>query len=290
MIRSLNINKSGTSILLTFILFALIPLSQVYAIEKEKADILVQFALMSDSHLNHSTTGDEANYMSRFEKGINQVNRAGVDFVLIAGDLTQSGKVDEFMGFKKEISKFLTPVWVVPGNHDIGNKFSGFVKGESVTLKRIEVYEKCIGPSWFSVNCAGVHIICINSSLLGSGFDLEKQMWVFLERELCTPSKEPAVLLMHYPLFLKDQNEAGDYWNIEPAPRTRLLGLLKNSHVKMVLTGHLHRPISNTLDGILHVTTQPTSFGIPTGNQPEGWTLFTVFKDGKITQAFQKIE
>jgi 3',5'-cyclic AMP phosphodiesterase CpdA len=163
-------------------------------------------------------------------------------------------------------------------------------KSGHVTLARIKTYEKNFGPTWFSLNYAGVHIIGINSSILGSGFKLEKQMWKFLEDELGKPASEPTILLMHYPLFLKDIDEPGDYWNVEPAPRAHLIGLLKQGNVKMVLTGHLHRPLINNLDGILLVTTPATSFGIPTGKQPEGWTLITIFKNGKATAAFQTIK
>jgi predicted phosphodiesterase len=288
--QSLNINKFGAVIILAVIIFATIPLTHVYAIRRTNPDILVQFALLSDSHLNYATSGDEANYTTYFEKAIKQVNAAGVDFILIAGDLTQSGKPDEFSQFKSEISKFLSPVWVVPGNHDIGNKFSNLEKSEHVTFERIESYEKYIGHSWFSANCAGVHIICINSSILSSDFELEKKMWKFLEKEMGTSTDTPTILLMHYPLYLKDPDEPGGYWNVEPAQRARLIGLLKKSNVKMVLTGHLHRPVVNNLDGILFVTAPSTSFGIPAGKQPEGWMLISILKNGKSTVTFQTIK
>ena len=284
---SLNPTKSGVLILAAVLVFG--SLTQVSGRKKSNPDILAQFALLGDSHLNHATKGDEANYTAHFEKAIKQVNAAGVDFVLIAGDLTQSGKPDEFSQFKKEISAFSAPVWVVPGNHDVGNKFSPLDKGEHVTLARMETYEKQIGPTWFSADCTGVHILCVNSSLLGSGYEPEKQMWKFLEKELATSAKVPTILLMHYPFFLKDPVEPGDYWNVEPAPRERLSGLLKKGNVKMVLSAHLHKPLVNNRDGILFVTTGATSFGIPAGKQPEGWTLITILKNGKTTVTFQAI-
>jgi 3',5'-cyclic AMP phosphodiesterase CpdA len=285
--QSLNTNNSGALILLTVLAFA--SFSLVYGRKQSNPGILAQFALLGNSHLNHATFGEEANYTAHFEKAIKQVNAAGVDFVLIAGDLTQSGKPDEFSLFKTEISKIFVPVWVVPGNHDIGNKFSPHDKGEHMTLTRMKTYEKHIGPSWFSADCAGVHIICINSSLPGSGYEPEQKMWKFIEKELTTSTKVPTILLMHYPLFLNDPVEPGDYWNIEPAPRKRLLDLLKKSNVKMVLSAHLHKQLVNNRDGILFVTTAATSFGIPAGKQPEGWTLITILKNGKTTFSFHDL-
>jgi 3',5'-cyclic AMP phosphodiesterase CpdA len=257
-----------------------------------KANILARVALLGDSHLNLATNGNQAAFEPHFRKAIAQVNAAGVDFVLIAGDLTQSGKPEEYADFKANIKSFFAPVWFVPGNHDVGDKFNSG-KGEKTTVTRARVgrYEKNVGPSWFSTNCAGVRIIGINSSILGSGFELEKQMWEFLESELCTPARVPTLLFMHYPLFVKNQDEpGGEYWNIEPAPRARLYSLLKKGGVKIVLNGHLHHPLVNRRDGILFVTTPPTSFGLPAGKQPEGWTLITIFKNGTAIETFQFIE
>jgi len=288
MLNSLNPTKYRTVILVAVLAFA--SLTLVYGRKKTNPEILAQFALLGDSHLNLTKTGDEANYTAHFEKVIKQVNDARVDFVLIAGDLTQSGKPEEFSQFKTEISKFRFPVWVVPGNHDIGNKFSNPDKGEHVTLARMEMYRKHMGPTWFSADCAGVHIVCINSSILGSGFELERQMWAFIEKELTTSTVKPTILLMHYPLFLKEPDEPGNYWNVEPEPRARLFGLLKKSNVKMVLSAHLHKPLVNNRNGIQFVTTAATSFGIPAGKQPEGWTLITIFKNGKTSEVFQTIK
>ena len=233
----------------------------------------------------------DATFKPHFEKTIAQVNEAKVDFVLIAGDLTQGGKPEELADFKIYLKKFHAPVWFVPGNHDVGNKLqSGKTEGMA-TRERVEAYEKALGPSWFVQERVGVRVIGINSSLLGSSFEREGEMWKFLKKELGKRVQVPTILFMHYPLFLKDLDEpGGDYFNTEPAPRKRLLDLLKQSGVKIVLTGHLHRTLVNRHDGILFVTTPPVSFGLPRGKQPEGWTLVTIFQNGEAKEAFQTIE
>jgi 3',5'-cyclic AMP phosphodiesterase CpdA len=277
-----------TLIAFAAVMFAFESSAQVPVVHEANSNILARVALLGDSHLNLATSGDETNYGARFEKAIAQVNAAGVDFVLIAGDLVQSGsEPEQYDGFKADIKKFRSPVWFVPGNHDVGDKFNSG-KSAHTTLKRIETYENTMGPSWFSTNCAGVRIIGINSSILGSGFDRENEMWKFLESELAMPAPVPTILFMHYPLFLKDLDEPGtNYWNVEPAPRARLYNLLKQGGVKIVLNGHLHRPLVHRRDGILFVTTPPTSFGLPAGKQPEGWTLVTILKNGDATEEFE---
>lgn len=242
----------------------------------------VRIALLSDTHTTRGTAEDQALYKGHLDQVITQVNQAKVDVVLIAGDLTQGGKAQDQADFQAQIRGFTVPVLVVPGNHDIGNKTTSEQPG-SVTTQRIAAFEKAHGPSFWSDTRFGVRIVGINSPLLGSGLPQEAEQWAFLDKELARPSPLPTLLLTHYPLFTKTPGEPGGvYWNIEPEPRKRLLAALKQGGVKTVLSGHLHTPLNLHVDGISYITTQPVSFGLPRGKQPEGWTLVTVAPDGTV--------
>jgi 3',5'-cyclic AMP phosphodiesterase CpdA len=249
---------------------------------------IARIALLADPHVNRETNGLDASFKPHFETAIAQVNAADVDLVLIAGDLTQSGRAEEMADFQAQIKKFHAPVWYVPGNHDVGNKLAG--TNGTATAARTERYEQLAGPSWFSRSLHGVRVIGINSPILGSGFPSEERMWKFLEAELGRPAGEPTFLLTHYPLFVTNLDEpGGGYWNIEPAPRQRLYALLNQGGVKAVFSGHLHRSLNNQYEGILFLTVPPISFGLPKGKQPEGWVLVTVQKNGEVQEAFQPL-
>src|SRR5262249_44408829 len=151
--------------------------------------------------------------------------------------------------------------------------------------------EKSLSPSFFARKRQGLRIIGINSPILGSGLPRENEMWMFLGKELTKPSRKPVVVFSHYPLFVKNADEAGGgYWNMEPEPRRRLLDLLRQGGVKVVLSGHLHRDWISHHDGIQFVGTRPVSFGLPKGKQPEGWTLVTLFQDGEAQVEHKAIE
>ncbi len=252
---------------------------------------VVRIALVADPHVNNAPTGDEANYKARFLRVIAEVNAAHVSRVLIAGDLTQNGKPEQFAEFKELVRGFQAPVSVVCGNHDVGPKIgiTDAKPGSGVTAERVAKYEALFGKSFYTLNCDGVRIIGINSPILGSGLPVEARQWEFLERELL-PSASPGIptlLVTHYPLYLVSPEEAGGtYWNTEPAPRTRLLGLIKKSgNVLAVLSGHLHRPlVSKTSAGVLLYSSPPVSFGLPAGKQPEGWTLVTIAPTTNVIQ------
>jgi len=253
--------------------------------------ILARVALLSDPHVNLATNGLNAEFKGRFESAIKQVNAAKVDFVLIAGDLTQSGKAEEFAAFKKLVKRLKPPVLFVPGNHDVGHKFHSGQTNGTVTAERVADYEKVFGTSFFAKKVSGVRVVGINSSLLGSGLQRETEQWKFLEKQFGKVSPTPVILFMHYPLFVKAPDEPGGaYYNTGPEPRAALFNLLRQGGVKTVLTGHLHRSLSHELDGMKLITTPPISFGSPRGKQPEGWTLVTIFESGEVEQGFQPLQ
>lgn len=245
---------------------------------------LARIALLSDTHISVSKTGTDGAYEQHFERAIAQVNKAKVDFVLVAGDLSNGGKPEELQEFRKRAKKLHAPVFYVPGNHDVGHKFNSGKPNGTITVERVAAYERVMGPSFFSKEEHGVRIIGLNASLFGSGFEREREQWKFLEAELAKKNLAPKIVFMHYPLYLTNPTErGGGYWNVEPEPRQRLLKLCKEGGVNAVLTGHLHKPLTNDFEGILLLGTSPTSFGFPREAHLEGWTLVTIPKNGPVT-------
>jgi 3',5'-cyclic-AMP phosphodiesterase len=246
-------------------------------------------ALISDLHVMPPTTNkDQRLFPLRLAKTIEAVNAANVDLVLVAGDLTEHGTPQEYGLFRSQMRRFSAPVFYVPGNHDVGNK-SMPGKQPGPGFGRIRAYELDCGKSFFVHDCAGVRVIGLNSSLFGSHTAREKQMWAFLEDQLEKPAKRPTLLLQHYPPFMKKADEpGGDYFNLEPYPRARLLALAQQGGVKAILSGHLHHGLTNYANGMVLLTTPPISYGLPNGKQPEGWTLLTVTKKD-VTWEFQPL-
>jgi len=247
----------------------------------------VKIALVSDVHINRGT--NQALYQYNYEKVIEQVNSAGVDFIVVAGDLTEDGTAVEYADFKRLTKRFNSPVRVVPGNHDIGNKKIGKNKNE-ITFKRLIDFHQKIGKSWFADEVYGVRLIGANSSLFGSGLGKEKTMWQFLDNELGKKSDKPVLFFLHHPLFQKKPEEkGGEYWNLEPAQRFRLFGLFQQAGVSAVFSAHLHKPLTNNYNNVLYYTTHPVAFGLPKGKQKPGWTLITISNTGiKLNQYFIK--
>jgi 3',5'-cyclic AMP phosphodiesterase CpdA len=255
------------------------------------ADAVARLALISDLHIRQATNDSQVRAHQRLHQAIADVNASKVDLVLVAGDLTEHGRPDELRAFRDHMVAFDAPVWYVPGNHDVGNKIipNKTEKGP-VSAWRVRFYESLLGPSFFARTHAGVRVIGINSPLIGTGFPQETKMWALLERELGAPTRLPTIAMIHFPPFSKTADEpGGEYWNLEPDPRRRLIELLKKAGVKTVLSGHLHRELINRHDGILFLTTQPVSFGLSNAKQREGWMLITVPREGPARFEFRKL-
>jgi 3',5'-cyclic AMP phosphodiesterase CpdA len=250
-----------------------------------------RIALLSDLHLNSDASGERAQYLARLDRAIDEVNGVGVDLVLVAGDLTEDGSGEQLGMVRSKLSRLRAPFRVVPGNHDVGAKPTPSGSG-IVTEERLRAYERALGASFGAETLsaprpgsrARIRLLRLNGSLFGSKLRAEERQWDALRRTLSSPRRDPVVILMHYPAFGRMPTEdGGGYWYVEPEPRSQLLAAMHGKRVAAVLSGHVHRPIRNSHDGVEHITTRPISFGLPKGKEPEGWTLITVASGGAVT-------
>jgi alkaline phosphatase D len=256
----------------------------------------LRIALVADPHVTRGEDAQKRSYGVHFDRVIASVNavEGGVDAVLVAGDLTDDGLPEQYDDFKARADRFRCPaVWSVPGNHDVGNKRreGADADGGTITDARLRRYEEKVGPSfWVRPLNDGTRVIGVNTPLLGSGLPREAEQWAFLEHELgATGDRRQTLVLLHYPLFTEAPDEPSSvYWNVEPAPRRRLLELLSTvgPSVRAVFSGHLHRPLERAAGNLRFLGAPPVSFGLPTGKQPEGWTLVTIPAAGPASARF----
>jgi 3',5'-cyclic AMP phosphodiesterase CpdA len=270
-------------------LAVLVLVSGVWAASKPQGSA-TRIAFVADTHVNLQTNKTGVAYRQHLHQAIAAINAAKVDFVLIAGDLTDSGTREQMTLFREEMKAFEAPVLFVPGNHDVGILGFGDVK-TSITSDKVRRFGQEVGPNWFAREQAGVRIVGINSCLFGTGFSEEEEQWKFLEKELAKPQAKPTLLVEHYPPFIRTADEPRQStWNVEPALRKRLLALAERGGVRAVLSGHLHYPITNRVDSILFLGNTAIAYGIPQGKQPEGWMLLSVPTEGSVQFEFRTLQ
>ena len=72
-----------------------------------------QFAHIADTHVGGSTGAED---LQRTVDDLNQ--QPDIDFVILAGDVTEFGSATELYQAKEILSHLKMPYYVVPGNHD----------------------------------------------------------------------------------------------------------------------------------------------------------------------------
>lgn len=102
----------------------------VKVIEQYKDDYY--FVQITDTHLpGHTFWGDDGydtdnSELQDFEEVIKDINLINPEFVLLTGDLLNEGEMEDFECLRHHtkaielLQKFKVPVFIVPGNHDLG--------------------------------------------------------------------------------------------------------------------------------------------------------------------------
>ncbi len=154
----------------------------------------------------------------------------------------------------------------LPGNHDMGDG-SGEAPLDHALLAS---YRRLFGPDHWSLVADGWRLIGLNAQLLGSDTPQERDQWRWLET-IAAAEDAPArtALLLHRPVVpvrTADSKRTGRY--VALSARERLLeGPLKPS-LRLVVSGHTHQHLDETVAGVRHVWVPSSAFVIPDAMQP----------------------
>jgi predicted phosphohydrolase len=194
-------------------------------------------ALPQDDTITIAFVGDSQRFYDELSDFITTVNNIPeVDFILLAGDISDFGLLEEFEMINDILSGLKKPCIGVVGNHDV------LGKGE-------EVFERMYGPLNFSFTYQGVKFIAHNTNSkeydTGNVPDLQWLSAQLGQRD----SAEHLVAVSHVPPFSVDFDEKleGQYASLfEETPN-----FLVSLHGHM----HEHKDGYPYHDGIRYITT-----------------------------------
>ena len=196
------------------------------------------------------------------------VDSIGPDVLLITGDLVRDAlRVPEaeatgyYQLFMRELAALKTPVFTVPGNHEIfGIERDTSHVSASHPLYGRAMYHQFLGPDYYSFTRGGVHFVGLNT------VDIDDQRYyghvdslqlAWLERDLAlVPPTMPVVTFDHIPFFSSFEGING-YTNTGPAPTLitvngktvfrhtvsnagAVLAVLRQRRHVLALGGHIH--------------------------------------------------
>ena len=189
----------------------------------------VVIAQISDVHIG-GPVDDSGERFSQAVDAINEMTRPP-DLVVVTGDLTHSGQAGEWAEFCERIAPLSAPWEAIRGNHD----------------RAIDEY---VGHR--SVSLDGLRVVLLDTS--SDEFGDDDAAW--LDAELGASGDQPTIIAVHQPPF-----ETGIWWMDCVGLRGAALFesvVRRHPHVRHVMSGHVHRPITTTWDGCL-VTVCPST-------------------------------
>ena len=214
--------------------------------------------------------------------------------------------------FAREAAAFRTPVWTVPGNHEVfGIERQLSHVSPTHPLYGRAMYHKYFGPDYYSFNYGGVHFVGLNTVDIDDMWyygHVDSLQLVWLERDLAlVPPDIPVVTFDHIP-FVSTLEALNGYTDRPPAPtlitvkgRTvfrhtvsntlDVLGVLRKRRHVLALGGHIHagERVEYEIDGVrtrfyqaaaIVSPTLPGARQIPAEAAvlrfPSGFTIYTV--------------
>jgi 3',5'-cyclic AMP phosphodiesterase CpdA len=207
---------------------------------------------LSDLHLSHT----HGFFWENFRRARDAANASDADAVIVTGDLCINGPdSDAEMQFASQALEGLDArVFALPGNHDVGDEPPGQDPAQIVDEARLARWDAAFTTDRFAIDAGAWRLLGVNAQLFGSGLPREAEQDAWLDEQLAGARGRPVALVLHKPLFVEHAGEdAPTVASLNPAPRAALLARLRESDVRLVISGHLHASRDRVVDGIRHL-------------------------------------
>jgi len=195
---------------------------------------------MKICHISDTHFGSSSHHNAEaLEELLNEIREGDFDFLIHTGDVTQSGRLDEYKMAQEFFKKLNVPYVAIPGNHDARNG-------------GVRLFEEYIGPSNGLQETNDAIIIYVDSSVMDSNEGRVGMVKYDMMREALNEyiDKSLKIVAIHHhtipiPMAGRERNvlsNAGD-----------ILDLLLKSDVDLVLSGHRHFPNVHEVESTLFI-------------------------------------
>ena len=213
--------------------------------------VIFRYAVISDTHIRPSgessspwktnlLTNDRARWVAH------TINAHNPDLVIHLGDIVHPvPHLSTYSSASKVAQKIMgsltSPYYLVPGNHDVGDKDNPTVPSYIINDEYIDDFHTYHGPTFQSFDHGDIHFVIINSLALNSGLTEETKQRNWLEDDLDKHRGSRIHVFSHYPPYLHQPNEPSNYDNLDQPARRWLLNLIEEHHVDAFFAGHVHQ-------------------------------------------------
>ena len=209
-------------------------------------------AVITDTHLNQGETECnspfEVNKLAngRMRQVVRMLNQGDLAFVVHLGDLLHPVPAIPHLyeraaeRFKEQIAELRHPLYLVPGNHDVGDKPIDWGPAAVVTDRFLALWQKHFGRNYQRFDHGPCRFLLLDAQIINSGLEAEAHQRAWLEAELAAPEGQRLFVMIHYPPYLHEPSEPEHYDNLGEPGRGWLLELLETHRVEALFAGHVH--------------------------------------------------
>lgn len=236
---------------------------------------------ISDTHLSRS----HAYFQDNWEACVDYLNVRTPALVIHTGDVAfNAPEVPDDLAFSREQLDRLPCPWVaIPGNHDVGEPGESPRLGQHIGEPELAGWAQHFGLDHFCQDIEDWRFIGINSELLGSELQQEKDQWQFLANTLASADTRSIGLFLHKPLFHDNINATAiNGVCVHPVPRGQMRQLVEHANVKFIACGHTHAYHHSMWNGLEIVWCPTTAFVQP----DKRWPGEAVNRSGLIEWTF----
>ena len=237
-----------------------------------------RFAVLSDPHLFDESLGTDQNDPKLLRESgeilaaaIQRVEELSVGFLLITGDLTKDGELQDHLIMARELARLSragVKVYVVPGNHDILNpravRFSESGKERVLTVTPdsfAEIYRECgYGDalmrdpgslSYVAEPRPGLWLVAVDSadyagnmrkgaSVSAAGLTQERIDWIEAVLREALQRDKAVIVMMHHGVLEHFAGQARYFGNYLVNGWQEVSRMLAAFNARAVFTGHFH--------------------------------------------------
>lgn len=210
--------------------------------------VSVRIGVLSDLHLAAPGTAD-GRWINRqplgqsaalLDAALGRLARAGVDAVILLGDLAEHGSAHELGMLNTRLRTVTVSTWAVAGNHDLAELDDPL---GHLDVQSPDVSGHCLGPLWIA-----------SGALRRTG--REDYVEALVPPAIGWPSSQPVVWLSHFPVLATEHilggaglPHAGDLTN----RRQIAEALSGHDGPVIVLAGHLHVHLALSAGNVLQL-------------------------------------
>ena len=223
--------------------------------------LLFSFALLTDTHISNSNPQP----LEDLQRSVADINAMpDVDFVIVSGDLTESGDRRALETVKSELDRLRVPYYATSGNHETTWSESGVMD-----------FSRVFGSNRFAFTYDSTFFIGFNSGPVIRMADghVAPQDIAWLQGQLdsvANHGNSKIIVVTHYPL----QNGDVDNW-------FDVTDVLRRYNVQCIIGGHYHRNLLFDCDGIPDVINRSNLRGNDSIN---GYSYITVTDSIRVSE------